>query len=117
MRNLYRILCVALLLILVVIGVAFAPLAIALLIIAPGWSKSGPGIIIGVYVAAVVALFKEATRNPHEPKGSYHSCVECGAPVTDYRRKYCSHLCQKIAAEKRVARRLDGMGPTEEIPF
>ena len=84
-------------------------------------------------IGAVAWLWRELTRNPHEPHGAWHPCRQCGYPIPNTSRAhYCSPGCRRIArltarvavGDERAAWRLarltrkDDVNPAwGEVPF
>jgi hypothetical protein len=55
-------------------------------------------IIFSALALAVVWLWREARRHPSEPRGPWHPCHQCGAPIGGRSRaRFCSSLCRRLA--------------------
>jgi hypothetical protein len=71
-------------------------------------------IILAVLAGAIVWLWRELHRHPLEPRGPWHPCRLCGAPIPDRSRaRYCSGQCrsrarslQRAEFDSRAAARL-----------
>lgn len=122
------------LLILLAFGLAvFAPFLFALAIVERRNRGQRRLLFTLAVIGAVAWLWRELTRNPHEPHGPWHPCRQCGYPIANTSRaRYCSSGCRRIArlteratnGDERAIWRLaalnrkDGYDPaTGEIPF
>jgi hypothetical protein len=111
----------------------FAPFLLALAMVERRMHGRRRLVLMRAMIGAVVWLWREFTRNPHEPHDPWHACRQCGYPIANTSRaRYCSSGCRRIArltqrvanGDERVIWRLtaltrkDSYDPaTAEIPF
>jgi hypothetical protein len=90
-------------------------------------------IVIAALAFAVAWLWREARRHPLEPRGPWHPCRQCGAPISDRSRaRFCCSFCRRLArlqaradnGDSRAASRLSWLSrddlcdpALEEVPF